>query len=447
MYSTRSMNVVSNFLQWTRENPQKAQSLQNLSRAAYMMHADPANVIVSERWWCLAKFHVFLNSIILESQQTGWTSKMVVDGMKLVEPMVELTLRAAYGHKEAWDVLLAWCGLKTVIRLCGSNLQYFSVPCMWDSLKDLMSRAVPWGGMRVRRLSRSHSTGGGSPNTTFASGNETQELIIPRVASSKLRKHRLTAIGEGGATTDLTASERLPVSWYDALGMLLDVFLLLRPLGLVAAGRHMYHTVGHLNPPLLPSTPGKVPVDMMQNLGELVSISRIRTHAPLWKPWIIMFILDILCTMLSRVVRHHRVPVIRIDEGDLKVTQITVQKPPTPNASSASDAEEQAEAPEGTSPTSLHTGSGQPKQGTTTVSSGVPQVVSRDDLRVRESARNTLFAFLRDPFWSVGLKKWFFERIMLRWIQRIPLLGTIINYQLGYYLSMQYYSYMFSLGE
>lgn len=74
-------------------------------------------------------------------------------------------------------------------------------------------------------------------------------------------------------------------------------------------------------------------------------------------------------------------------------------------------------------------------------------ILSRDTLRVTQSVRNLLLNILRDPFFATVLRQFIYNKFVQGKLNRIPLLGAILSFQVGYILSMQHYSFLYSAGQ
>lgn len=479
----------------------------------------------------------------------------VVEGMRLVECLVELMCRSRYGHRVAWDVLLAWQSVKTLLQLLSSR-SLFTIPCMWESVQNLLSRTVaslnPFSASSASRAQRVPAVGGAglqtpraiadapplssSPSATYPTAEEDGSLVrvqdndkkksddeknafgggpstsrpavplvIPRVVSSKLAEHRhASLIMDPVAATTTTSNvymkpaERFPVSWYDILGMLLDLYVLVRPLLLVVMGRQMYHTVQRsgIPDPLLPARgtgtgqkpaaksdetaagekeeeglePGErdkkkesaaaIP-DPMEMLQSLVLVARQQTHGPFWKPWLVFFVVDVISTLLARLVRSRRVPAVYVADADLAAVPPPVRSDDEDEAADESEEEEEKEenassagrsrtpnsttSPVAGSPSARRKKNSRGRATTSSADQQAANAMSQDERRVRQCANNALTATLRDPFFTVGLKRWLYTAIMVRILKRIPLLGAVANYQLSCFLMMHQFSFMYSL--
>eukprot|EP00796_Vickermania_ingenoplastis_P001353 gene1353-788_t len=534
------MNPLSLYVEWARQSPQKAHSLEHMSRAMCLMQSDMENIVASEGWWCLARMHTFLNTVVIESKEmsrigaSSYIAQNAVAGMKLVECILELLCRRSYGHRVAWDVLLAWQSAKACLQLL-SNRSLFRLPCTWQSIRRLLARTLHLSGSAAQNPTRVLVGSGngeqrrvlenGTPQTTYpttqldrpvaeqAGAGEPVVLVIPRVASSKLAQHRHEALvlespSEGEATLSnipMDLPDRFPMSWFDVLGMLLDLYNFIRPVLLVAAGRRMYHRVqqtpGAPQPMLPPqhvsreqqlkaATEAAKAREEAKHVAEesgsktaaqeerspgmrivesIVRIGKERTHGPFWKPYVFFLLIDIVATVLSCYVRRRRVPAVYIGDADLEAVPAAVRAEDVDGVvevdNEPQEDEPQAEGREGMeqrggSGSSSRSGTptsgrragaaGRRKakdnaRGTASTSNSGSQTVSQDDRRVQMCARNVLSWALRDPFFSVGLKRWLYDKIMMGFLYRIPLLGSMINYQLGYFLLSQHYSFLYSL--
>lgn len=141
------MNPIRAYVDWARANPQKAQSLENMSRVFCLMRADVFDITSAEKWWMIAKVHSFVNKTIIDSKNKPFTSSInaalspIVGLMKLVECVIELTCRSKFGHKVTWDMLVAWQAVKSGLLLV-VNRNHFTLPCMWSSIVALFQRTL-----------------------------------------------------------------------------------------------------------------------------------------------------------------------------------------------------------------------------------------------------------------------------------------------------------------
>lgn len=76
-----------------------------------------------------------------------------------------------------------------------------------------------------------------------------------------------------------------------------------------------------------------------------------------------------------------------------------------------------------------------------------PAMISRDAARQQHAMRNLLYSLLRDPFFSVVLKQSISRYLVHGWVNKIPLLGGLVGFQVAYFLSMQHFSFLYSVGQ
>lgn len=571
------MNAIMSYVHWARENPQKAHSLENMTRVFALSRTSVVDIVETEMWWSLTKMHAYINKIIVGSTSRSTTCSLtslchvIIGGMKVLENMLELVWRRQYGHKVAWDIILIWQSLKTGLSFI-ANRDIFSFSSIWLFIKDLQSqffnslpsaRKLPLvdsfseispkdisirdrinhgGDERMDAVSsndsamRQHSDCQGFEHVTSGATSKTSEstdegkvslrddfsvsstasvpLIVPRVVSSKLDRQLLfqsdssgnrvsrdtdaAVVGPSASSASTispacTRSGRIAgqfrINWLDLLGMLLDCYMLLRPLLLVAAGRSHFRAHQSKHPSLMPLNPGelvqkvaenaptsvshttkekkgsnkkengkgnssekneKTPIlDSLSIVRTLVEVPRQRSLFPSWKSWVIFLTLDLITIVLARFVRDRRIPVVRIADVNLDAIPPVLQSDNEENANEGTGSEPSQRvgntegAEEGAGTSSRQRG----HRGTTTTTSAEksPYQLSQDERRIQHCSHMIRTSVLRDPFFSVGLKNWVFRNIMVKFLERIPLLGGIINYQLSYYFILQHFSFLHSL--
>lgn len=571
------MNSIMSYVHWARENPQKAHSLENMSRMFALTQTSVVDIVGAEMWWSLTRMHTYINKVIIGSTTTSTSCKLnaichvIIGGMKLVENMLELVCRRRYGHKVAWDIILVWQSLKTGLSFI-ANSDLFSFSSIWLLIKNLPNefshslhpfRKVPlvnyFGedphknisvrgrvdhdndekidtassneepmGRRSEGQRIEHAANGANSKTSestderkvsssddfFLSSTTPVPLIVPRVVSSKLdiQLHFQTDSSENGVSRDNASTGIAPstssasnisracnrsgrlasqfrINWLDLLGMLLDCYMLLRPLLLVAVGRFNFRAHQSNHSSLMPLHPDelvkkvkesvassmsptteeknesnqkmsdkdnsseknkKTPVmDSLSVVRAVVEVPRQRSLFPSWKSWVIFLILDLVTIVLARFVRDRRIPVIRIADVNLDAIPPVLQSDNEENAGDTAGSE-QAQRASNTEGSEEGAGAGTRQRGhrgTTTTTSAEKSTfhLSQDERRIQQCSHIIRTSVLRDPFFSVGLKKWVFKNIMVKILERIPLLGGIINYQLGYHFILQHFSFLYTL--
>nr|CAJ2469892.1 unnamed protein product [Leishmania braziliensis] len=515
------------YFKWVRANPESASSLEQFSRTLTMLWSDPTNLITSEACFALCKLHAFSNFAIISAggRRTSKTELLsfVLRGIQEVECLMELIHRKYAGHRRTWNALLLLEGVKCTLKAC-VHRQLFLVPWLWESMMVSLRRALRHlttltPRRRVRGGDGGVSSGsGGSGAGSFAAwsagsgagvagnycgpltqldyrggntdlcgevvGPHNMRLVIPRVASDRRHEHRhvyrpganraandgedhVTFAQEGGVEEELEEAESIRFTWIDVLGLMLDMYLLLRPLLLVALARHAFlllpeetaNSIARLPPPLskemvaaaeaaakaaeeakktgTPVKPTQGP-DPLAALHKAISATPQQTLLGNWGVWAGVAGCDFLVALLARLVRRNRVPVVYIKDS--------------------------AENDAGSTPAALLEGGeavsilADGLTDNTTVTTGVDDsraigpamestVVSRDHTRVQLALRNFFYNVMRDPFFTAVLKQFIYHNFIRGFVNRIPLLGTCISFYATHYLSMQYYSFLYTLRQ
>lgn len=493
--------------------------------------------------------------------------------MKIVEGMLEILCRDRYGHQVAWDTLVMWQSIKTVLLLVlhrhlftfPSPLQllqslqdnFFSKPsASVEHLRSIGSYTdfFPSGSLTEEQFShngdentlsiasygasaRESNAGNSLLNTQsekcskhfsptggidrefpsedqFATNSEVP-VVVPRVVSCKLedRAYFRTELSPGNANANINDSTmqppdlslasrgiyggvrrrgKFPLRWIDLLGMLLDAYMIFRPLLLVAAGRQSFRAHQLHDPSSMPFRPKELLESVLGKLGvksaislddskgsaveeqsvtdksnqkkvkrasvgsdllmvrAVVEIPRQRSLFSSWKSWITFLVLDMVCMVLARIVRDRRIPVITIKQESVGSVPPLLQSDSEDDKNENNAGEQgraEGEEEEERAPSGIHENH-RPYGGTTTATSSekATQKTSQGDRRMLECGQMIRTSIFRDPFFTIGLKKWIFDKIMLRIFSRIPLLGNVLNYQLGYYFMMQHFSFLYTLG-
>lgn len=524
------------YVQWVRTNPENASSLEQMSRTFTLFVSDPSNLINSEACFTVCKVHALSNAAIIATG-SHHTTKMdilsyVLQAIKEVECLMELVARKYAGHRNTWNALLLLEAIKCTLKTC-VHRQLFLVPWLWESLKLSMRRAlrhlvsIGGGGRRRHRLRGSGGNGrdGASSTASFAAGygggdggamvgldygnvgstsgshlrgavvgpNHTR-LVIPRVVSDRRHEHcHFPTPGAAGTVDDgedhvcfsrdeevdaaeLEEGESIPFTWVDVLGMLLDMYLLLRPLVLVAVARHTFlqlpeatgASIAQLPPTMTraeqtaaakaaaeaakaakaaaaagePAPPQPKLPDPMAALHRAMSAAPQENLMGSWHGWGAVAGCDLLVSLLARLVRQRRVPVVYINDGAEGETagQLTVAANAAAAVAEDGEGGEDEEALDGAvDSTAANPGAIGPVLD--------PPVVSRDRMRVQQALRNTFYGFLRDPFFTAVLKQFIYHHFVKGFVNRIPLVGPCVSFYVVHYLSMQHYSFLYTLGQ
>lgn len=526
------------YFQWVRANPDNAASLEQISRTFTLFVSDPSNLINSEACFTLCKVHALSNAAIIAtgSHHTTKTDILsyVMQAIQEVQCLMELISRKYAGHRNTWNALLLLEAIKCTLKTC-VHRQLFLVPWLWESLKLSLRRAlrhlVSIGGSRRRhRLRGSGGSGkdGASSTASFAAGygggdvsmaamdyglvgmgssgsgshlrgavvgpNNTR-LVIPRVVSDRRHEHchiptaaNTAALDDGedhvcfshedeADAEEVEEGESIPFTWVDVLGMLLDLYLLLRPLVLVAVARHAFlklpestaASIAQLPPTMTraeqaaaakqmaeaakaakaaaaagqPAPPPPSLPDPMAALHRAMSATPQDSLMGSWQGWGAVAGCDLLVSFLSRLVRQKRVPVVYINdaaEGEgaeaAAAGQLTIAADADEDGAEGGEEAEAGDAVDSMANARNAIG---PVQD--------PPVVSRDRMRVQQALRNTFYGFFRDPFFSAVLKQFIYHHFVKGFVNRIPLVGPCVSFYVIHYLSMQHYSFLYTLGQ
>ncbi|KAG5482716.1 hypothetical protein CUR178_06753 [Leishmania enriettii] len=516
------------YCKWVRANPESASSLEQFSRTLTMLWSDPTNLITSEACVSLCKLHAFSNVAIISTsgRRTSKTELLsfVLQGIQEVECLAELIYRKYAGHRRTWNALLLLEAVKCTLKAC-VHRQLFLVPWLWESVKVSLRRALRHlTNLTPRRRMRGGGNGGvssgsgGSGAGSFAacgaghyagpitqlsySGGSTSlcgevvgphntRLVIPRVASDRRHEHRhvyrvgtnsvadggeghVTFEQEGDVDEELEEAESIRFTWIDVLGIMLDAYLLLRPLLLVVMARHAFLklpeeaaiSIAVLPPPVSKEEMAAAakaaataaeeakktgtPLKLMPGPDPLAALHKSIAAAPQqtllgsWRVWAGVTGCDFVVALLARLVRSHRVPVVYIkesvesDDGSTPVDLLEGDEA----AALQGDGAEAANGFTGSS--TVVTGAAHPRTIDPTME--LP-VVSRDHMRVHQALRNSFYNIIRDPFFTVVLKQLLYHHLIRGFLSRIPLLGTCFSFYAAHYLSMQHYSFLYTLGK
>lgn len=293
-------------------------------------------------------------------------------------------------------------------------------------------------------------------------------------------------------------AEAIPFTFIDVLGMVTDAFLLIRPVLVVAAARRVFPRDGSGDDiAKIPSPPPKDKKSKAAKEGQtdddggssaadrkaqqeqdhsrvlnrtMEAMTASGTLFPSVKWWGILAGLDLLVVLISRYIRAHRIPVVYMSDpaaSQLLIRDIEYNINSSNNSNTNHDnivdddddgsdgggscsSNEEEEEQETAMAGDINNSAG--IRNVTTAATGpnvttVPAVVSRDSLRLQHAMRNLGYTFLRDPFFTIVLKQFIYDHCVKGFINRVPLLGSLIAFQVGYFLSMQHYSFLHSVGQ
>ncbi|TPP53157.1 Peroxisomal membrane protein (Pex16) family protein [Leishmania donovani] len=480
------------YCKWVRANPEGASSLEQFSRTLTMLWSDPTNLITSEACFTLCKLHTFSNFAIISSggRRTSKTEllSLVLRGIQEVECLMELIHRNYAGHRRTWNALLLLEAVKCTLKAC-VHRQLFLVPWLWDFAAWASGAGVV--GTYAGPLTQVDYSGGSGGLCGEVVGPHNTRLVIPRVASGRRHEHRhvyragascaadegeehVTFAQEGDVDEELEEAEAIGFTWVDVLGMILDMYLLLRPVLLVAMARHAFlalpeettNLIAVLPPPVskeemaaaaeaaakaaeeakktgtpVKPTPGP---DPLAALHKAMAAAPQQTLLGSWRVWAGVTGCDFLVALLARLVRHHRVPVVYIKdnaESDDGGTPVALLE----GGEAASIQGGGADAADGFAASSTAVTGATDSRAIGAAME--PPVVSRDHMRVQQALRNALYNVMRDPFFTAVLKQLVYHHFIRGFVSRVPLLGTCISFYATHYLSMQYYSFLYTLRQ
>lgn len=461
------------YVQWTRDYPNKSRSLERMTQTFAMIMSNPADLINMECCWTASKVHAFINQTIIGTGgrrvDAAETISLLLRGVKEMESLMELILRKVKGHAVAWDVLLGLEVIKCMLNLAVHH-RLLLVPWMWRSLRLTLCRMLHCLSP-LRLFSSPGASSRAAPKTATVVGPGGVPLVIPRVVSSRRHLRRLAP--DGGEE-----EEAVPVTWLDLLCVVLDAVILLRPLMLLATARRVFPKgpemarIGVVPSPMTDAaaaaaaaegeTPAASEGTEAAHYADVIRFAMAATADQTlfsnWRAWASFATLDAVVLFFSYVIRHYRVPIVYVDEeeggrgpqpgggADGAVADAGAEReefadgrpplPPVPADAAAAgdeaDGEEEAADAARRRPV-------QPVP--------VPAVVSRDALRVQHAMRNMALSFLRDPFFTATLRYYVHKYLVVGCVNRIPLLGSLLAFQVSYILSMQHFSFMYSLGQ
>lgn len=439
---------------WVRANQSNVKTLESLSRTMSLILSNPNSLIGMEAAWQLPRLLAMLNDGIVSCTHhplsTPELMGYLTSAVHEVQSLIEILVRQHSTQAFTWKAVLLLQGVKAILKVC-AHRQLFLVPWMWDSLKVTVRQAV-YGVLWPRGSTRngfwSDASRSRLPNalTGQSTGPMGVQLVIPRVVSDRRQERQHYGPLRNRDEEEQEAAETIPFTVIDVLGMAMDAFLLVRPMLLVwTAGRifpyEINGKVGLLPPKPTPSVTAAdqtAPVEdheeapnELQAISAALQATPAHTLFPSWKWWGVFAAMDAVVVLLARLIRAYRVPVVYITDSPPENTSRAL-------SSDAAGSEEEEVGPASTIPVGANRAFA-PEV-------GAPPVVSRDTLRLQEAIRNMAFSFLRDPFFSAVIKPWVQRHLLGGFLSRIPLLGAMVIYQVTYYVAMQHYSFLYTIG-
>ncbi|ORC88143.1 uncharacterized protein TM35_000182000 [Trypanosoma theileri] len=302
---------------------------------------------------------------------------------------------------------------------------------------------------------------------------------------------------DGSEGSGVRRSAALPCTALDLLGVVVDFLLLLRPLLLLIYARRVfpYGKPGIAVVPQPTTTTTKEmrsntnvsssdPTEKTTDVSELKEDALFILHAALkdgpsrslmsnWGVWLSFFGFDLILSLVSRYIRRHRVPVVFIgneenNNNNNNNAEIEGGEVPSRNGekngsidhnnnnnntvtvTTTNDNNTTTTSITGTTNNNVVlNGDGMPplpQVPVAEVAAPVP-VTSRDALRVQQALRNIGYSFLQDPFFSAVLQKFVYDHFVVGRVNRIPLVGSLIAFQVSYFLCKQHYCFMYSIGQ
>ncbi|RNF17936.1 hypothetical protein TcG_05300 [Trypanosoma cruzi] len=477
-------SLFQSYVLWVRDNAENALSVERFTQLIIRIVTDPRNFMTTEFAWTLAKLHSLSNRMIISTtgRRVGFTEKVaiVIKTLVEIECLLELGLRRFFGHEAAWTVLLALQSIKCVLNML-VHQQLFLVPWIWAAVRQRLQLMLQQF-MRLpdygRRISSAVAEGFSALPATYVSlapvrsgtvGPANVRLVIPRVALRQT--YHSTAAGSGEKENVVKTSESLRCTGIDLLGLLVDLALVLRPLLLLYFSRRAfpYGRTGIATLPVAPmasshmrssekdATPAMNDADDYDGLFLVRAAMSDGVSNSLLSSWgvgLSFFGLDTVLALLSRYIRRHRVPVVYINNSetcDLPEPDVGVKDGEFSSRSNEVNSHSLHQV--GNSTSGNHASSNGssaplppllPRPPTGDVAELAP-VLSRDSLRVQQIVRNIAFSFLRDPFFPALLQKFVYEHFVVGRVNRIPVLGPILGFQVAYFLCKQHYCFMYLL--
>ncbi|KEG09142.1 hypothetical protein DQ04_05731040 [Trypanosoma grayi] len=448
------------YVAWVRNNAENAMSLERFSRMLAIMLTDPRNLLTKELSWTLIRLHAFSNHTILTTagRRVRFTDKVAILSRIIpeMECLLELLLRRYCGHTTAWNVLLVLQSMKCVFNLL-VHRQLFLVPWIWAAVRRRLQQLLSLGAYG-RRLSSAVARGDSHTLRSGAVGPAKTQLVIPRVAARRL--HHRTAPDAGEDAGDVDGGKSLPCTALDLLGIAVDLVLLLRPLLLLYSARRVFprdaagiatlpypQRVDKSSSNAASKEGAECDADGLFLVRAVLADGASKSLMSNWGVWLSFFGLDACLILLSRYIRRHRVPVVYIDKED-SCGQLDTNGGEVPSRSmenshngGGGDGNSNGRTTPRIPPLPL------PRPpGTDVVAESTP-VVSRDSLRVQQALRNMAYSFLQSPFFTAVLQKFLYDHFVVGRLNRIPLLGPLLGYQVAYLLCKQHYCFMYFLGQ
>ncbi|RNF22238.1 uncharacterized protein Tco025E_03170 [Trypanosoma conorhini] len=474
------------YISWVRENGENAQSLERLTQMAARIVTDPRNLVTTELAWTLINLHSLVNRTIhaTAGRRVGRTEQVGIflRTVSEVECLLELGLRRFCGHEAAWNVLLALQTLKCVLNLF-VHQQLFIVPWIWAAvrrrlrlmLQQLMR--LPEYGRRASSAVTERITASfvgrvpSAPSQAGTLGPANTRLVIPRVAVRRVHRRAAADNDDQAGVAETGAS--FPCTAMDLLGILVDLLLVLRPLLLLFCARRAFPAgaAGIAVLPVLPragddddgrgeakkdeaaATTAPTDAPVRDDLALVHAVMHDGVSKSLLSSWgvgLSFFGLDAALALLSRHIRRHRVPVVYINNADDRQGPAGVA-----GAGGVRDGEVSSRGGDAGSALLDKAGANGngdaaapflPRPPTGNVTEFIP-AVSRDSLRVQQVLRNMAFSFLRDPFFPALLQQFVYRNFVVGRVNRIPLLGPILAFQVAYFLCKQHYCFMYLLEQ
>ncbi|CCW65749.1 unnamed protein product [Phytomonas sp. EM1] len=467
------------YVNWVRANPENASSLERLSRTGSLIFCNHSNLLSMEFFSALFKVHKFSNQTIMQTAYRRVTCSEVIiyllQVIQEVECLFELTLRKYTSHTRAWDALAALQALKCLLNAC-VHRQLFLVPWMWASIKRSVKRVLGMVLRLPRRLLLKEAPGEGAGEAKKAKvasrsvmgsvlGPNATRLVIPRVISGRRRRADSASEQRGEESDSDDGGAEVPFTWIDIFGLVIDGFMLLRPLLLVCVARRCFlkgspgdhvarltqhqdpskHANGLVedsekpDPDAADKAPGSKSADPEWIIRATMAATPFETLFPSWRWWAVFAFLDGFVLLAARFIRVNRVPVVYIHstpEND-GVERIRATSERSHHGNDSAVEEEGAESIEEV---------GNPPGARMDFVYDLP-VVSRDSLRSQQALRNLAYNFLRDPFFTASIKEFIYRHFIKGFINRIPILGSLVAFQVSYYLAMQHHSFLYSVGQ
>nr|CCC92825.1 conserved hypothetical protein [Trypanosoma congolense IL3000] len=467
--ATKLLNA---YVEWVRRNVDNIPSVERLGQMLTIILADPSNLVGRELGTTLTNIHSFSNEMIISSagrqlcaaEQMAIASKVI----QKVECLLELLLRRYSTHRTAWNILLIIQLVKCCLNML-THKQMFLVPSICVALRQQIRGMLAYlRKILSHELDTRNQLGGEGvavPQNSSAVGKCGTPLVIPRVAAHRMYKnfnpthkesHNNTSTGLKGTTNVSSGAEVLPCTAVDLLGVAVDFVLLLRPLFLVHCAKsvfpknmmytHLASGTGGGSATATHAVGGVVDHGNFFVVKTLMTNGAKSSTLSNWSVWTMFLGLDAILALLARYIQRHRVPVVYINTEpksnrgssyDLdKITSLGGEVP-----SRDDDVSGVAEAKDNSM--------GDNETSHPHAADAVPPapVLSRDSLRVQQTMYNLVLCFFRDPFFGAVLRKFIYDNFVIGWINRVPLLGSLLALQVASFLCRQHYCFTYSIGE